>query len=185
MGTAEAEGWETMAVVGQIARVHGLRGQVIINPETDFPRERFRAGSQLFVNRSGAVHPMTLATVRFHKDRPVVGFAGIDDVDAAAALAGAELRVPLEELARLPDGAFYQHRLVGCRVVTELGTAVGLVRAVEGGTGGHRLVVAGQDGDVLIPLAAAICTAIDVDAGRIVIAPPEGLLDLNLKGRAG
>ncbi len=174
-----------MAVVGQIARAHGLRGQVIVNPETDFPRERFRAGGLLFVNRLGAVRAMTLTTVRFHRDRPVIGFEGIDDVDAAATLVGAELRVPVEELPRLPDGAFYRHHLVGCQVVTESGTTVGLVRAVEGGAGGHRLVVAGDGGEVLVPLAAAICTAIDICAGRIVIAPPEGLLDLNTKARAG
>ncbi len=185
MGTVEAAAWDAMAVVGQIARVHGLRGQVIVNPETDFPRERFRAGGLLFVNRLGAVRALTLTTVRFHHDRPVIGFEGIDDVDAAATLTGAELRVPVEELPRLPAGAFYRHHLVGCQVVTEAGTTVGLVRAVEGGAGGHRLVVAGDSGEVLVPLAAAICTAIDIAAGRIVIAPPEGLLDLNTKARAG
>jgi ribosomal 30S subunit maturation factor RimM len=47
------------------------------------------------------------------------------------------------------------------------------------------LVVAGDSGEVLVPLAAAICTAIDIAAGRIVIAPPEGLLDLNTKARVG
>jgi 16S rRNA processing protein RimM len=174
-----------MALVGRIARVHGLRGQVIVNPETDFPLERSQPGGRVFVNRLGVVKAMRITTARFHHERPVIGFDGIGDVDTAAALAGAELRVPVADLAPLPEGAFYHHHLVGCEVVTESGTAVGVVRAVEGENGGHRLVVESESGDVLVPLAAAICTSIDIGAGRIVIEPPAGLLDLNTKARTG
>jgi predicted RNA-binding protein YlqC (UPF0109 family) len=41
--------WDDMALVGRIARAHGIRGQVIVNVETDFPRDRFRTGAELFV----------------------------------------------------------------------------------------------------------------------------------------
>ena len=37
-----AVNWDEMAVVGRIARPHGIRGQVIVNPETDFPEDRFQ-----------------------------------------------------------------------------------------------------------------------------------------------
>jgi ribosomal 30S subunit maturation factor RimM len=53
------------------------------------------------------------------------------------------------------------------------------VESVEGTVGGSRLVVAGAKGEILIPLASEICRTIDVTARRIVIEPPEGLLDLN------
>ena len=97
---------------------------------------------------------MRITTARFHHDRPVIGLDGIDDVDTAATLAGAELRVPVADLAPLPEGAFYRHHLEGCQVVTTSGTVVGVVRAVEGEAGGHRLVVESEGGDVLVPLAA-------------------------------
>ena len=45
--------WDEMALVGRIARPHGIRGQVIVNPETDFPEERFQPGAELFVERDG------------------------------------------------------------------------------------------------------------------------------------
>ena len=109
----------------------------------------------------------------------MVGFAGIESIDAAAPLAGLELRVPADRLSALPPGMFYRHDLVGCLVETRDGRTVGLVRDVEGTISGSRLVVAGANGDVLIPLAAAICTAIDPGAKRIVIDPPAGLLELN------
>jgi 16S rRNA processing protein RimM len=168
-----------MAAVGRVARAHGIRGQVIVNLHTDFPEERFRPGAELFVERNGAVQALTLTSVRFQRDRPVVGIAGIDTMTDAEALAGQELRVPVERLARLPDGTYYRHDLVGCRVETRAGALVGTVEEVEGTIDGSRLVVAAERGQVLIPLVAAICATIDPAGKRIVIDPPEGLLDVN------
>src|SRR5207245_727393 len=161
-----------MAVVGRIARAHGNRGQVIVNPETDFPEQRFQPGAELFVDRGGRVETLALTTVRFQHDRPVVGIAGVDTMDGAEALAGLELRVPVEQLASLPDGSFYRHDLVGCRVETRSGERIGTVQGVEGTVGGSRLIVDGDRGEILIPLASEICTTIDVAGRRIVVDPP-------------
>ena len=173
-----------MAVVGRIARAHGNRGHVVVNLETDFPEQRFQPGAELFVERRGRIDPLTLTTVRFQRDRPVIGIAGVDTMDAAEALAGLELRVPVGRLARLPEGSFYRHDLVGCHVETRSGERVGTVREVEGTTAGSRLVIDGIRGEILIPLAMEICTTIDPGARRIVIDPPEGLLELNERPRA-
>src|SRR4051794_23171565 len=116
-----------MAVVGQIARAHGNRGQVILNAETDFPDERFRPGAELFVERRGVVERLTVTSLRFQRDRPIVGFEGVETMNDAEALAGHELRVPTDRLAALPDGTFYRHDLVGCTVETGRGERVGVV----------------------------------------------------------
>ena len=171
--------WDEMAVVGRIARAHGLRGQLIVNLETDFPGERFRPGAELFVRRSGAIEKLTITSVRFQNDRPVIGVAGIDGIPDAAALAGLELRIPAGQLIPLPAGTFYHHDLVGCRVEAGDGRLIGVVKGVEGTLGGSRLVVDGENGEILIPLAAEICTAVDIRARRIVVEAPAGLLDLN------
>ena len=66
--------WDDMALVGRIARPHGIRGQVIVNPETDFPEERFRPGAELFVERGGAVGAADDDDGRgFSSGRPVIG----------------------------------------------------------------------------------------------------------------
>jgi 16S rRNA processing protein RimM len=97
----------------------------------------------------------------------------------AEALAGAELRIDPATITALEAGAFYRHELLGCRVETVDGVLVGEVARVEQGAGADRLVVEGERGEVLIPLALDICVNIDVTARRIVIAPPAGLLELN------
>jgi len=168
-----------MAVVGTIARAHGNRGQVIVNPETDFPDERFQAGAELFVERAGAVQTLRVVAMRMQHDRPVIAFDGVATMDDAEALAGSELRVPVDRLASLPHDTFYHHDLVGCRVETRGGVEVGVVSGVQGAAGGSRLIVRSPRGEVEIPLVADICTAVDVDAKRIVIDPPAGLLELN------
>jgi 16S rRNA processing protein RimM len=168
-----------MAVVGRIARTHGLRGEVIIDLETDFPDERFYPGAELFVVRGGGMERLTLAGVRFHQGRPIVAVTGLDSIDAAREFSGLDLRVPPERLVPLPPGTFYRHDLVGCRVETAAGHAVGFVKEVEGTRAASRLVVASGDREILIPLASEICTVIDADGKRIVIEPPEGLLELN------
>jgi 16S rRNA processing protein RimM len=174
-----ASNWSEMAVVGRIARAHGRRGQVIVNPETDFPHERFQPGSELFVERGGRLEALTLTSVRFQHERPVIGIGGVESMNDAEALAGCELRVPIALLAPLPNDTYYRHDLIGCRVETTAGAMVGLVREVNGALNGSWLVVTGVRGEVLIPLASPICTSIDVALKRIVIEPPEGLLELN------
>ena len=171
--------WAEMAVVGRIARAHGIRGQVIVNLETDFPEERFQPGAELFIERGGRVETLRLGAVRYQHERPVLTIDGVETMNDAEALAGHELRVPVERLAKLPPDTYYRHDLVGCRVETVDGGAVGTVREVQGDAGGSRLVVEGARGEVLVPLVAEICRTIDPAGRRIVIAPPEGLLDLN------
>ena len=168
-----------MIAVGRIARAHGLRGQVIVNPDTDFPDERFQPGAELFVSRNGAAEMLRVASVRFHRDRPVIGFDGVETIDDAEKLAGHERRVPADRLAALPGDTFYRHELIGCIVETGGGQRVGVVSGVDGTMGTSRLVIDGPRGEILIPLAAEICTTVDIGAKRIVVDAPEGLLDLN------
>ena len=82
--------------------------------------------------RGGRVETMTVTTARFHRNRPVIGIAGVETMNDAEALAGRELRVPIDRLAALPPDTFYRHDLIGCEVATRDGRRVGVVRDVEG-----------------------------------------------------
>ena len=168
-----------LLLIGRVARAHGNKGQVIVNPDTDFPDERFRVGARVLVGAGEEAR--TIRSVRFQQGRPIVGFEGIDTIDAAEALAGAEVKVPANELAALPEGTYYRHDLVGCEVQDSEGRLVGHVRAVEGPMEASRLVVDAPHGEVLIPLVADICVEVAPADKRIRIQAPEGLLELNLK----
>ena len=175
--------WDEMPVVGRIARAHGNRGEVIVDPETDFPHERFKPGSALQVQRGGATESLAVESVRFHRGRPIVALTGVETMDAAEALAGAELRVDPDALQPLPPGSFYHHDLIGCEVHASSGAKIGRVTGVEGAAAGSRLVVESPSGEILIPLVEGICVNVDVPRKQIVVEPPEGLLELNVTRR--
>jgi 16S rRNA processing protein RimM len=175
--------WDEMVLVGRIARAHGNRGQVIVDPSTDFPDERFKAGSKLFIQRGEVVDSVLVEQVRFHRGRPIVGLTGIDTMDAAEGLAGSELRIPADALQPLPAGSYYHHELVGCVVETPRGESIGRVTAVEGDAAASRLVVESRTGDVLVPIVESICVEVDVAGRKVVVEPPDGLLDLNVTKR--
>jgi len=168
-----------MATVGRIARPHGLNGQVVINPETNFVEERFAAGASVWAKSTRGEQQLTIVSLRVQNGRPIVGFVGFDRIEDVEGLAGQELRVPEDELQPLQPGTYYEHQLVSCVVETTGGDIVGEVAKVEGGAGGSRLVIDGPRGEILIPLAVDICVEIDVARKRIRIDPPEGLLELN------
>jgi 16S rRNA processing protein RimM len=172
--------WDDMVLVGRVARAHGNRGQVIVDPATDFPEERFKPGSVLHVRRGSAVETVTIDSARFHRGRPVVALSGVDTMDAAEALAGSELRISADALHALPAGSFYHHDLIGCSVATPQGEPIGRVVGVEGDAAGSRLVVQGTGGEILVPLVEGICIEVDVAGSRIIVEPPDGLLDVNV-----
>ena len=167
-----------LLLVGRVARAHGNKGQVIVNPETDFPGDRFAEGNVLVVDHGGQHVERRIASVRFQQGRPIIALEGVETMNDAEALAGAELKVPAETLAPLPGGTYYRHDLVGCEVRTKDGQVVGRVTDVEGPLERSRLVVARKGGELLVPMVETICVEVDPVSKRIVIDPPEGLLDL-------
>jgi 16S rRNA processing protein RimM len=176
---SEPGDWDEMVLVGMVARTHGNRGEVILNSATDFPELRFRVGARLCARLgAGPAEWLDITAVRFQQGRPILGLAGIGSIGEAERLSGAELRVPASEQAPLPEGQYYHHQLIGCVVETRGGETVGRVAAVDGVGEATRLVVRGRRGEVLVPLAHEICD-VDVEARRIVVTPPEGLLDVN------
>jgi len=171
---------DDLLLVGRVARAHGNRGQVIVNLDTDFPEARFAVGQVLHVGIGERVEARRLESVRFHQGRPVIALEGVDSMNAAEALAGAELKIPAADLTPLPEGTFYHHDLVGCEVRDRSAHAIGRVTGVEGTMERSRLVVEDARGrEVLIPMVAEICVKVDPTSRVIVVDPPEGLLDVN------
>lgn len=164
-----------LLLVGRVARPHGIRGQVIVNPETDFPDARFRTGQVLLVGPADRPVRREIREVRFHQGRPILALSGVETMDAAETLAGLEIWLPQASLEPLPHGTYYRHDLVGCEVRDRAGTPLGKVTAVEGTLDRSLLVV---DGDVMLPLVEGICVEVDLAARRIVVDPPEGLIAL-------
>lgn len=170
---------DDLLLVGRVARAHGNRGQVIVNPDTDFADERFTVGHVLLVGPPDRAEPREIREVRFQQGRPIIGFHGVDSMNDAEALAGSELWMPAGAIAPLPEGTYYRHDLIGCEVIDTNGAALGTVRVVEGTLDRSYLVVTGEAGDVMIPMVEEFCMNVDLATRRITVSIPEGLIELN------
>ena len=170
---------EEDVVIARIAKVRGIRGELVCTLETDFP-ERFDTQTTITaIALDGARHILTVEDHWFHQGRVILKFAGIDTPEEARKLTGYKIVISVSDAMRLEEGEYYEYDLVGLEVVTVDGQIVGRVTGLLRTGGTDLLVTAGEGGrENLIPFADEICIDVDIDAGRILINPPGGLLDV-------
>lgn len=173
----------THLAVGLLKKPHGVKGDALIFPLTDEPDAIFREGRVLAVlDRQGGPtgSTVTVARARAYHRAWLLHFEGIDDRAALEVLRERCLGITMGEARPLEEGEFYLHELIGLRVELRDRTVVGVVRDVYEAPQGWLLNVRREDGgkDHLIPFAAGVVRRVDRGEGRVVIAPPEGLLEL-------
>ena len=170
---------DRLVAVGEIGRAYGLRGEVRVMPLTDDPSRFSRRDTYvLWDPRNGGRQPCRITASRRQGDAVLVTVDGYDSPEAAKQLAGRLLAVPETEALPLNEGQFYPWQLEGCRVSTEEGKDVGRVLRIEPAPGHDLWVVGDEEREHLIPAVAEIVREVDLKQGRVVIRPPDGLLDL-------
>jgi 16S rRNA processing protein RimM len=174
----ESDVQPSFIAIARIARIRGNRGEVLADLYTDFP-DRFQALEEVWLEfDDGRRQKMTLEESWGHKGRIVLKFAGVDTMDAAAQFVRCWVEIPSEEAVPLPEGTYFDHDLVGCAVQDTRGKQLGTVDEILHFAGNSLLVVKDADREYLIPVAESICIRISVPEKRIVVDPPEGLMDL-------
>lgn len=171
-------------VVGHITKAHGTKGELFVFPLTDRPADVFAPGNELLLgDEHGALAQdaayVVIESARAFKRGVLVKLEGVDTRDAADGFARSYLLAPADALPPLEEGELFYHELLGMHVETVDGSAVGRVREVFETEPNHLLEVESDAGKVhLIPFAARIVTDVDRAGRRLVIDPPDGLLDL-------
>lgn len=178
MTSSDENDRDDLVIVARAVRTRGLKGELVADILTDFP-ERFENISELTgVAPDGTRKQLELENFWFQNDRVILKFADHDSVESAKTLVGFDFGVPEAERVELGEGEYYDWELEGCSVETNSGLVVGRVREVMRTGGVELLVVDGEKQEVLIPLAETIVVEIDVEDKKIVVDPPEGLLEL-------
>jgi 16S rRNA processing protein RimM len=167
-------------VVGRVAKAHGISGELAVDVRTDSPETRFALGSVLTAKlRDGTSRNLTVAAARNHSGRLLVRFEEVLTRDVAETLRGTVLLGSTEDLPPTGDpDEFYDHELEGLTAELADGTRVGTVLEIVHGLGGELLVVKRENGDeTLVPFVREIVPTVDIAGRRVVLDPPEGLLD--------
>jgi 16S rRNA processing protein RimM len=161
-------------VVGRIGRAHGVLGEATIDVQTDDPDLRFKVGSKLTLD-SG--QELTIKSSRWHNQILLIGFEGVDDRNQIEALRD-QLISSQVDLSALAPGEYHYQQLIGCQVYLQNNDLVGQVSEVVKLPGQDLLSVDKNGSQVLIPMVKQIIISIDVLEKKIVVNPPEGLLDV-------
>jgi 16S rRNA processing protein RimM len=185
------ERWVWLA---RIKRTQGRKGEVFAEVLTDFP-EKFSDRRQLWLlngspaddaDVSACAREIRLANHWMHKGGVVLHFAGVDSISAAEELAGNIVAIPRSERARLDEGNVYIGDLIGCTLVdvsTNEPVIVGEIGDVDRSAGPTAILVVQPAGpvneEILIPFAEDYLRRVDIEAKRVEMALPEGLVDLN------
>jgi 16S rRNA processing protein RimM len=188
--SADSDDWVSVVRFG---RPRGLRGEIfgdVWNPPESYgwlKRIWVRRREGEFLLGGG---PVAVIEARPFRGRLILRLAGIDSVDSARSLAGCEGVVPRTELPPLPENEFYLSDLTGCAVFdSRTGARVGAVTGWQDFGGAIVLEMepegGARGGPVWIPFTRSICVEIRPELGRLVIDPPEGLLELNRPEQAG
>lgn len=171
-------------VVGFLNKPHGIKGEMYVSPLTDHPESVFASGVVLSLGGPDDdepdpdLPPLRVETTRPFRSGLLVRFGGVEDRSQAELLAGRYLFCPVEDLEPLGEGEVYYHQLVGIRVETVGGREVGSVTQVYELQPADLLEVRGAKGVVMVPYRREIVVQVDVEGRRLVIDPPDGLLDL-------
>ena len=146
--------------VGQIVGAFGLRGQVKVEPLTDF-MERFEKGSKLLLKGDW----ITVVDSSVHKGRPLLKLSGVDSATAAEALQWQYLEANAEERPELEEDEFFTEDLIGLAVFTDEGEKLGEVDDV--------LALPAQDvlkiGEIMIPVVKEFVKDVDLETGQITV----------------
>jgi 16S rRNA processing protein RimM len=175
----------TWVLLARIVRPQGRRGEVLADIFTDFP-EHFAERKRLFLRPPAGAERDTLREIRveshwLHKGRVVLKLAQVDSIADADTLRGFEVVIPREERMPLTGDAVYVSDLLGVRVIdVSRGAAedAGEIMDVEPeGAGPAMLVIRTPAGDeLLIPFVRAYLRKIDIEAKRMEMELPLGLL---------
>lgn len=157
--------------VGRIAGAFGVTGELKCDP-TSAGRALFAPGVDLRCARGAQSETVRITGVRPHRERLLIRLAGVDDPDTAKAYAGALLFAARERI-ELQAEEYLADDLIGCSVGGVDGSHYGTVERVEHYPASDMLIVDGR----MIPMVRAIVTEIDLAHRRVVVDPPEGLLD--------
>lgn len=157
--------------IGSVLASWGKRGQLKIKALTDFP-ERFNSGSTVYINHI----PMIIGESSPHRDFLILKLESVDSIEAAEKLRGLEVEIPASQIKTLPEGQYYYFELVGLSVFTTKDENIGKITSVLTTGSNDVYVVKGKKGEVLIPAIEDVVKSVDIEQGRMVIEPIEGLL---------
>ncbi len=165
-------------LLGKIIATHGIRGQLRVVPFSGEMSVIVSLRSVLLQGPGSGMEPFEVTHAAAHGKRVLITLKGFDNINQVLHLVGREVYAQREQLPELPPDEYYWCDLLGLRVITVGGEALGTLAEIIATGSNDVYVVREGTHEYLIPALEDVVTDIDLDAGVMTVSPPEGLLDL-------
>lgn len=168
--------------IGQISRVRGVKGEMVVVPLTDDPK-RFSELQEVLLSKDEKIAQFEVEDVRMDlkskrlKERVLLKLKGVETLEEAKKFVGSFLEIEKEDLIKLPEGRYFIFDIIGLKVITAEDKEVGTVREVISLPANDVYVVQGEQQEYDIPAIKEVVKKIDLDKKVMIIEPKEGLLD--------
>lgn len=158
--------------VGKVTNVHGLMGEVRVQPWADSP-EFLCKFKTLYVDKTH--WPIEVERARVHKNMVILKFRGVTDVPSALAMRNVILYIDRAD-ANLPEGSFFLADIYGLEVRdAQNGTVLGKIADVLTLPANNVYVVKGGERELMIPAVPQFIAETNIEQGYIRVNMMEGL----------
>lgn len=163
--------------VGYIMKPHGLKGEVTLSLDPDFPGDN-AAVDTLFIERQNRLVPYFIESISVRGDKAFVKFEEIDTPESANAISKSPVYLPKEMREKSGRGEFYDDEVIGFEVSDgELGVLGKIIEVVAAGP--NRLLSVDYNGkEILIPVNGPFINSINKTKKKVLVSLPEGFLDI-------
>jgi 16S rRNA processing protein RimM len=168
---------ERLVPLGELVTTHGINGWLKLKPYN--PQTTLLSSTlEIWLEKDEARSLHRIEASRPYKGQLLVKLSSVDQIDAAAKWVGSILYVAEQSLDSLSAGEYYHYQVIGLEVFDTKGERIGVVARTWSTPGGELYIVNGASKEYLIPAVKEIIEKVDLAAGKIIINPPAGLLDL-------
>lgn len=169
---------ETLVPLGELVTTHGLDGWLKLNAFNPGTTALTPGREVYLVRQDAAPAAKPLEACRPHRTQWLVKLGGIDSIDAAKRWVGSRLCVQAAALEELRPGEYFHYQVIGFEVFSSAGERIGTITGTLATAAGEIYVVQGAEREHLVPAVKELIEKVDFTAGRVIIDPPDGLLDL-------
>ena len=164
--------------VGTIVNTHALQGELRIFSESHFKEERFKPGSELFIDYNGELVAVKIKSHRPNKTVELVKFEGLNHINVVEKYKGCDLLIDATKLSELTDNEFYFHEIMGCFVKTVAGEELGeIVDILQPGANDVWVIKKpGEKKELLIPYIEDVVKNVDITNKTVLVELLEGLI---------
>ena len=165
--------------LGRVAKTHGIKGEVTIKLDVDDP-SAYLEMKYFLLEINKVLTPFFVEKITPSGDKFFVSVQDVKTVEAAAALTGKSVYLPLELLPKLTGKQFYYHEVKGFVVVDEVHGELGPITEVLEYPTQAIIQVMNNGKEILIPILDQVIQKVDRRAKKLYVKTPEGLVEMYL-----